>query len=809
MSWRPARWRGRARARHILTDSESTPRRLPPARWPGRVLRLTLAALVLLVIAPAVAVGLWAWRTAAGVDLGRLGEVSVIYAAGRLLVPGVSVDAADLAGSLRRLGYRETRDAPTRPGQFRRTEGAWQLFLHARDDPRARREPLAVRLALEGPRVTAMATAGGESLEEVELEPEALAGLGEAPSIRRDPLPLAAMPRHVVQAVLAAEDHRFYEHPGVDVRAVLRAVWINLRRGAVAQGGSTLTQQLVKNVVLTPRRTWNRKLREAAIAVALERRYAKDEILAAYLNGVYLGQHGSLALHGIGAAARSYFGKDAARLTAGEAALLAGIIRAPNTYSPVHHPERARERRDLVLRRMRDLGMLDERRHAQALAERVAVQRGAPPRLVAPHFTDWVRVQVEALQPEDEAPAGGLRVYTSLDPALQRAAEAALARGLDRLEGQHRHLRRPEGAGRLEGALVALDPRTGEVRAMVGGRDYAQSQFNRATRARRQPGSAFKPFVYLAALGAGPRGEPPHFTAISPLEDRPLTVGAGRQAWAPRNYDGRYEGTVTVRRALEQSLNAATVWMAEAAGFEAVVRAAREAGITSPLQPLPAVVLGSFEVTPLELAAAYVPLAGGGEHLEPVALRAVADGTGAVTEPVAARAPAVRPDEAFLVTHLLEGVVARGTGAAARALGVEGPVAGKTGTTNEGRDAWFVGYTPRLVALVWVGFDQRDVLRLSGAQAALPIWADFMRTAMAVVPSGPFVPPPSIVFRDADPATGKLASAWCPLRVREAFLASTEPRETCPEHGPLEALRALLPRPGPAVAPAPPAPADR
>jgi penicillin-binding protein 1B len=593
---------------------------------------------------------------------------------------------------------------------------------------------------------------------------------------------------------MAAEDRRFFEHHGIDVRAVARAVWVNLRRGGVSQGGSTLTQQLVKNLVLTPKRTWGRKIREAALAVALERRYGKDEILSAYLNGIYLGQHGGFAVYGVGAASRSFFGKDVERITLGEAATLAGIIRAPNTYSPVQHPDRARERRNTVVRQMHDLKMLDDKQLAQVLKERMTVQRGSVLNALGPYFADWVRGQVEQLQPADESSSSGLRIYTTLNPVLQRAAEGALARGLDRLEGQYRALRRNDPAARLQGAIVALDARTGEIRAMVGGRDYGQSQFNRVVQARRQPGSAFKPFVYLAALSQGPRGEPPNFTPASLLEDRPLTVGTGRNAWTPRNYENRYEGTVTVRRALEQSLNAATVWMAETVGYDAVVRVAREAGFTSPMEPVPALVLGSFEVTPIELASAFAALANGGEQIRPTGLRAVVDREGGISEPRVDRKAGFRPDEAFLVTHLLRGVIDRGTGAGARALGVEGPVAGKTGTTNEGRDTWFVGYTPRLVAVVWVGFDQRDVLRLSGAQAALPIWADFMRTALGVVPATLPEPPPSITFREVDAANGKLATTWCPVAIREAFLASTEPREFCPDHGPAATVRSFFRR---------------
>jgi penicillin-binding protein 1B len=350
---------------------------------------------------------------------------------------------------------------------------------------------------------------------------------------------------------------------------------------------------------------------------------------------------------------------------------------------------------------------------------------------------------------------------------------------------------------------------------MVGGRDYGTSQFNRVTHARRQPGSAFKPFVYLAALGFGPRGEPPHFTPASLVEDRPLTVGTGRHAWTPRNFEARYEGTVTLRRALEQSLNAATVWIAEGVGLDPIIRTAREAGLTSPLDPVPALTLGSFEVTPLELAAAYAPFANGGLRVTAAGLRAVVDRDGQPLEgaPVPP-APAIRPDEAFLLASLLSGVVDRGTGASARALGVQGPAAGKTGTTNEGRDAWFVGFTPRLVALVWVGFDARDTLRLTGGQAALPIWADFMRTAMSVVPGGAFEAPPSVVARDIDPVTGQLATAWCPVVLREVFLESTEPRDSCPDHNPVDAFRGFfrrlfeLPSRAPEAAPraGPPAP---
>ena len=758
---------------------------LAARRHPRRI----VAGLLGLATLPFLGLGIWAWRTAATVDLFRLRpDAPVLYAASQVIRPGLSVEAADLMGTFRRLRYAETTTAPTRPGEVRRGARRWDVFLRARDDPGATRPSLRVQLVVAEGRVTAIATAEQSQLAEIELEPEVLSGLGDRAYLY-EAFPLERMPPHLVSAVLVAEDRRFFQHDGVDGRAVLRALWQNLRQGQVREGGSTLTQQLVKNLALNPRRTWGRKVSEAALALAVERRHDKRTILAAYLNDVYLGHDGGLAIYGMGAAARSFFGKDVGRLSVGEAALLAGIIRAPNAYSPLQHPDRARERRDLVLRAMRDLGALEEQAYARALGERIVTRPGTPGRLVGPYFADHARSEIEALSGENGQTAGGLTVYTTLDPVLQRAAEAAVARGLDYLEGAYRHVRRGERGDRLQAAVLALDPDTGEIRAMVGGRDYALSQYNRAVLARRQPGSAFKPFVYLAGLRFGPRGEPPHFTAVSRLEDRPFSLRVGATTWTPRNYENRFEGTITVRRALEQSLNAATVWMAEAVGYDEVIRGARDAGLTSPLAPVPALALGSFEVTPLELAAAYAAFANGGHAITPTAVRAVVDRAGGLFEPRRpARTEAMRTDEAYVLTSLLQGVVDRGTGAAARLLGVEGPVAGKTGTTNDGRDAWFVGYTPRLVALVWVGFDEREALHLSGSQAALPIWADFMRAALAREPAVPFAMPESVVVRDVDPETGKLAGRWCPVVVREAFLASTEPHEVCTAPGPVDAL---------------------
>jgi penicillin-binding protein 1B len=401
--------------------------------------------------------------------------------------------------------------------------------------------------------------------------------------------------------------------------------------------------------------------------------------------------------------------------------------------------------------------------------------------LAAPYFVDYVRTELERATDVDLGDQPGLRVYTTLDPVLQRLAEAAVVRGLDRLETSRPRLRRKSPEERLQAALIVLDPATGQVRALVGGRDYRVSQFNRAILARRQPGSAFKPFVYLAALTPRPNG--PLFTAASLIEDAPITVVVDGKSWSPKNYDDRYQGPVTVRRALEGSLNTATVRLAQAVGLPAVVETARALGVERDLRPVPALALGVFEITPLQLARAYLPLANGGLAPSGGAVEAVADDGGRTVWSASHESqPVIGAPEAFLLTSLLEGVINSGTGAAARTLGVPGAVAGKTGTTNDGRDAWFVGYSPNLLALVWVGFDDGTAAGLSGSEGALPIWSEFMRGALEVYPGGSFTEPAGITRAKIDVTTGRKATAFCPLVTTEVFLAGTEP-PPCEQHG--------------------------
>ncbi len=724
--------------------------------------------------------------TYSAVELARFSKAdgrrsTFVYAAGQTLSPGVNVERIDLAGILGRLRYTETRTPPTSPGQYQRTRAAWAIHLRGVEGIDPIRQSQLVRLELRGERI-ARVTRDGADIGSIALDPEVLASAGDAPSEDFRPVRLADVPLTLLNAVLATEDQRFFEHVGFDLQALARAAWANVRARKVTQGGSTITQQLVKNRLLSSERTFARKAREAWLAALVEWRYPKAQILEAYLNEIYLGQRGALAIRGVGAAARAYFGKEVHQLSIGETALLAGMIRGPNNYSPALNHARARERRDVVLARMREAGMIAPADLEAARAEPVRTPPAIATAQLAPYFTDLVRQEVERLVGDDFADGRGVRVFTTLDVSLQRFAEAAVVRGLDRLEARFPRLRRADPTARLQAVLVALDPATGRISALVGGRDYPTSQYNRAVLARRQPGSAFKPFVYVTALR--PQNGHGEFTAVSILDDSPLTLSVNGKSWSPRNYDDRYEGRVTVRRALEHSLNAATIRLAQAVGLPAVVATARTLGVESALAPVPALALGAFEMTPIELARAYLPFANGGARPSgPTAVHAIYDGARSPHAlPANAPAPVLTPSEAYLMTSLLQGVVNSGTGAQVRALGVTGDVAGKTGTTNEGRDAWFVGYSTNLLAVVWVGFDNGEAHGLPATQAALPLWADFMKQALDAYPGAQFTVPPGVSFVTVDVTNGRRANRFCPTVARETFLSGTEPGE-CTEHG--------------------------
>ncbi len=707
-----------------------------------------------------------------------------VYADSFVVYPGMRLTATDLLARLRRLGYREVSGPVRIRGDVRRDAGdrAIELFLRAFPYPLHPEPGKPIRIELADGAVTRMRdlAADGE-LFDLALEPEPLAGLYDRVWEERRVVPLEAIPPRLVAAVLAIEDARFYEHGAIDWRGIGRALVRNVGAGRVVEGGSTLTQQLMKNFFLSEERTLRRKAVELVMAVVAERRYTKPQILQLYLNEIYLGQSGAKGVFGVSEAAQFYFGKELGDLTTAEMALLAGMIRAPNGYSPYRNLDRARARRDLVLAAMVEHGAIDAAEAAAARAEPVVLRPPAPDRNDAPYFVDFVRRELQTSYPADALTGEGLRIFTALDPVLQTIAATTLRDGLAALERQYPQLAGREPEQQLQGALVALHPATGEIKAMVGGRDYAVSQFNRASDAARQPGSVFKPIVYFAALD--PAGGPSHLSPASRVQDEPFSWNYDGQVWTPENYEGRYFGDVTVRRALEMSLNAATARVAFEVGLPRIRDTAEQLGVSGPLPTVPSMVLGSLEMTPLAVAETYAVLASQGQRTPARAVKQVADEHDQLLEgrPLAI-ASVVSPQVSYLVTHLLEGVVEHGTGRGVRMAGFTAPAAGKTGTTNDYGDAWFVGYTPDVVAVVWVGFDRRESLGLSGARAALPIWTEFMKRATANVPPRAFEEPDGVTLVEIDPASGLRATPDCPQRMIEAFLDADAPTMDCPLH---------------------------
>jgi penicillin-binding protein 1A len=581
---------------------------------------------------------------------------------------------------------------------------------------------------------------------------------------RRIFVPLAHVPQALRDAIIATEDKRFYYHWGIDPIGIARAVAQNYRRGRIVEGGSTITQQLTKVLFLTPDKSLERKLKEAVLALELERRYTKDRILEMYLNQVYFG-HGA---YGVEAASRTYFGKSVSELNVREAALLAGLPRAPTTYSPFEHGDAAKRRREVVLRRMVEYGAVkepDAKRFARADLGLIPPERR---RTTGQYFLEYVQQTLEAKYGADMVFKGGLNVYTTLNPTMQLAAEQALREGLKALESR-------SGKGRSgehpEGAIVTVEPQTGFVRAMVGGYDFFRSEFNRAVQARRQPGSAFKPFIYMAALESG-------LTAATRIEDAPVSyaVGPNGQAWKPENYDRKFRGPTTLQQAIEESVNVVTVKVQEQIGLSRTIRLARRFGITSPLDVNLSLALGTSDLTLIELTSAYGALANQGQWLPPTAVRYVTDSQGKLLEEhLPEPREAVSPETAYIITHMLKGVVERGTGQAARTLGR--PVAAKTGTTNDYSNAWFIGYTPRLATGVWVGYDRPRSLGKdeTGSRVAVPIWVTYMGRVLGDSPKDDFPVPERITLAPVDLD----ASNECVRVVTLAFVKGTEPSVAC------------------------------
>jgi penicillin-binding protein 1B len=693
-----------------------------------------------------------------------------LYAAPRTIRVGQGYSIDDLISVLRRAGYVESEASQVWSGSFDKQAGVIEIRPR---QTTTTDQPKIIRVSFEGKRITGLA--GDDlTLEEFTLEPETLTNDLSAKTGKRNTLSYSEIPPVLVQTVLAVEDHRFFDHPGLDPVGIIRALWSNVRGDRIGQGGSTITQQLVKNTYLSPERSLRRKYAEAMLAFALERRLSKEDIFALYCNEVYLGQRGSVAVRGVEQAALVYFGKELKQLTLSESAAIAGMIQGPARYSPERHPEAAQARKNLVLAAMTSEGWITNEQFHEAAREPIKVV--ALPdtyRSVAPYFIDYVNRITDG---QADVSGATQQVHTTIDLDLQQLAEEALSRQLDRLDKIN-----PNREVKPQGALVALDPRTGNVLAMVGGRDYGASQLNRVTDARRQPGSTFKPFVYAAALEDG-------FSPVRMFEDAPRDFTYDRnKIYHPANFGGAYSGReVTMRTGLVQSLNVVTVDVAMQTGLARIANLAARFGLPKPRR-YPSLALGTTEVTPLQLAGAYAAFVNGGRRVVP---RVIAtDDSSFDASNYQDEKQLISPATAYMITNMLSAVVDEGTGRAARGAVKGAAIAGKTGTS---RDAWFAGYTPNLVCVVWIGFDDNRQLGRTGGSAALPVWTDFVQAAVALKPElggRTFECPEGIKFVEIDADSGLISTLTCPHRQLIAVTDRLAPHLECFSHGNLPQLR--------------------
>ncbi len=648
----------------------------------------------------------------------------------------------------------------------------------------------ALRVEFAGPEVAAISQLpNGAALQSAEIEPELITNLFDSSREKRRVVQYEDLPPVMIHAVLAAEDKRFFEHGPFDIVRVVGAAIFDLGHHYRAQGASTIDMQVARTFFFTTKREWRRKLKETLMAFEIDQRFSKKRIFQLYANDIYLGNRGSFSIRGFGEGAQAYFGTDVRQIDLGEAAFLAGIIRAPNHYStPERHPGRAVEARNRVLAQMVEDGYITAAEERQAKKETLKFVNGGSGSSTAPYFVDMVKdhllEKISAADLQDQS----FRIYTTLDPDLQRDATEAVQIGMesiDKLLARRYAIwkKRGQQVVRPQVALVALDPQTGAIRALVGGRDYGESQFNHAL-ASRQPGSVFKPIVYAAAFDDAVQGVQPIITPTTTVEDVPTTFEFDGKEYTPNNYGEEFYGTVTVRQALMHSLNVATIKIAQMVGYQHVVDMAHQLGIKNTILATPAMALGTYDMTPIDVAAAYTAFANGGVRAEPLFIRSVVSSNGNVVESNSPQTRAVLdPRVAYLVTSLMEGVINQGTGEVVRDMGFTAPAAGKTGTSHDG---WFAGYTSNLECIVWVGFDDDRDIDLTGAQTSAPIWAEFMKRAVQLPQyrnTQQFAPPAGVVEAMIDPQSGQLATPSCPQTQEEYFIAGTEPTQYCQLHG--------------------------
>jgi len=707
-----------------------------------------------------------------------------IFAAPEVVRVGSKLTVSEIAAELRRAGYTE-KEGESPLGSYRQHGGSIEIQPGAE----SYHSPEAATITVADGAVSTINSRSAGELAAYELEPQMLTSLFDAEQrSKRQLVKYDDIPKIMVEAVTSIEDRRFFQHGGVNFMRLFEAAWIDFTHQRHQQGGSTITMQLSRAFFLTPEKTFKRKLIEMLIAVELEQKFSKQQIFEFYANRVDLGQRGSFTISGLAEGSRSYFNKDLKDITVPEAALLAGLIQAPSALSPYRHPERALERRNTVIESMVETGAITRE---QADKAKAAPLKLAPPNVEAsdaPYFVDIVRDTIVGKLNEHEVNEQEYRIYTTLDPELQRAAAQAVETGIKLVDDQVTKMRthKTKVGKKIETtvtpgpqaqvALIAMDPHTGEIKALVGGRNYGTSQLNHAL-AKRPTGSIFKPFVYAAAMNTALDG------STTVITDQPSTFTYGDQIYEPRNYKEEYHGDVTLRYALALSLNNATVKVAEEVGYDKVAALAKSAGIAS-VKATPAMALGSYDASPVDMTSAYTTFANGGMRLSPIFVQSVRNAKGDVivnfgTE----KTQVLDPRIAFVMTNMLEGVLNFGTAYGVRQHGFSAPAAGKTGTSHDG---WFAGYTSNLLCIVWVGYDDYSDIRLSGAQTAAPIWAEFMKKAVTLPQysdAKPFTQPEGVVDVQLDKITNRLATPSCPDDYTIAFIAGTEPHDTCDQTG--------------------------
>jgi len=711
-----------------------------------------------------------------------------IYAAPREVRPGQKLTVGLIANELREAGYTPDGAGQTSQlGTF--SEGVQTITV--RPGPQSFHAQDSATIHIGSGLVQSINDDKGQTLSSYELEPLLITGLSDdANRTKRRLITYDEVPQNLVHAVLAIEDRRFFEHNGVNFWRLISAGIQDIFTGHKKQGGSTLTMQLSRGFFLTPEKTWKRKVSEIAITFQLEHRFNKQQIFEMYANQINLGQRGSFSIDGFGEASQAYFGKELGQIDLSECAMLAGIIQRPNYFNPFRHPERVIERRNLVLDGMVETGAITKEESERAKAEPLHLVAGSVDASEAPYFVDLVHDQLQQKLGERDFNHDGLRIYTSLDPDLQRAATDAVDATIHQIDVQvdklHAHHKPGESYSYPQVALVALNPHTGQVLALVGGRSYGNSQLNHAV-AKRPTGSIFKPFVYATAFATAVEGtilpgQNKVFSPVTMINDEQTTYDVGGQEYTPRNFEGEYHGQVPASFALQRSLNNATIALASMVGFDRVAALAREAGIKS-ARGTPAMAIGAYDATPMDMAGAYTTFANGGLHIDPWMLASVRTTDGDVIADYAPTSKQILDSRAaFLATAMMENVLRGvGTGAGVRGMGFTAPAAGKTGTDH---DAWFAGYTSNLLCVVWVGNDDYTDIKIEGAHAAAPIWAAFMKKAVALPQysdTKDFTPPEGVEVVNIDKVSNLLSDDSCPDALPEGFLAGTAPMETC-EH---------------------------